>query len=126
VVLADWHFFVALVRNELHELCVAAEYDAREVGNAQQSPKCFDSRSAGLGHHWVGCLLLLLKRSVALYFLLFSLVGLMVSIVPVYGVIHAGVPFSAFEFGMYVIATPLLGLFLVWFAKRCVHRGWLR
>jgi len=74
----------------------------------------------------LGCLLLLLKRSAALYFLLLSLIGIIVSMLPVYGVIHSGVPFSAFEFGMYVIATPLLGLFLVWYAKYSKAKLWLR
>lgn len=73
----------------------------------------------------LGCLLMLLKRSAALYFLLLSLVGVIVSMLPVYNAIHSGISFSVFEFGMYVVATPLLGLFLVWYAKYVKNKGWL-
>jgi len=73
----------------------------------------------------LGCLLLLFKRSAALYGFLLSLIGLIVSMMPVYGVIHSGVSFSFFEFSMYVIATPLLGLFLGWYAKFAKGKGWL-
>ena len=31
-----------------------------------------------------------------------------------------------FECGMYVIAAPLLGLFLVWYAKYTKSKAWLR
>lgn len=74
----------------------------------------------------LGCILLLFKRSVSLHFLLISLIGLIVSMLPVYGVIYSGVSFSVFEFFMYVIATPLLGLFLVWYAKYAKSKAWLR
>jgi len=73
----------------------------------------------------LGCVLLLLKRSAALYCFLLSLIGLIVSMIPVYGAIHSGVSFSIFEFSMYVVATPLLGLFLVWYAKFANRKGWL-
>lgn len=74
----------------------------------------------------LGCTLLLFKYYSSLYFLLFSLIGIIVSMVPVYGVIHSGISFSVFEFSMYVVATPLLGLFLVWYSKYTKGKGWLR
>jgi len=74
----------------------------------------------------LGCLLLVVKRSASLYLLLLSLIGIIVSMIPVYAVIYSGVSFSAFEFSMYIIATPLLGLFLVWYAKYAKAKGWLR
>lgn len=67
----------------------------------------------------LGCLLLLLKKSLALALLVLSLVAVLVSMVPVFGMIGK-VNFSTFERVMYLAATPAVAAFLVWYTRRLI------
>ena len=74
----------------------------------------------------IGGILLLFKRSSSVYFFILSLIGILITMIPVAGLMASGVPFTTAEIVTYVIATPLLGVFLIWYASYAKRKGWLR
>lgn len=70
-----------------------------------------------------GSLLLLLRKSSALWFFLLSVIGVIVSMLPLFGIVNSGVEFSGFEKVMYLLLTPLLAAFLVWYTRWAISRG---
>lgn len=72
----------------------------------------------------VGSVLLLLRKSAALIFFVLSLVGVIVSMIPVFGIMGS-VNFSGFERTMYLILTPLVAAFLVWFTRLALRKSWI-
>ena len=66
-----------------------------------------------------GCILLLLRKSMALALLFLSLLAVLVSMIPVFGMIGK-VNFTTFERIMYLVATPALAAFLVWYTRRLI------
>jgi len=73
----------------------------------------------------VGSVFLLLRKSVALVFFVVALLGVIVTMIPVFGIVTSGVEFSAFEKGMFLILTPLVGAFLVWYMRVALRVGWV-
>ena len=73
----------------------------------------------------IGSILLLLRKPLALWFFLVALIGVIVSMIPVFSIVNSGVTFSAFEKIMYLGLTPIFGAFLVWFTRLALRRGWL-
>ncbi len=73
----------------------------------------------------MGCVLLLLRKSMALAFLVLSLLAVLVSMIPVFGMIGK-VNFTTVERIMYLVATPALAAFLVWYTRRVLAAGKLR
>ena len=71
-----------------------------------------------------GSILLLLRKSAALIFFVLSLVGVIVSMIPVFGIMGT-VNFSGFERIMYLILTPLVAAFLVWFTRLATRQNWI-
>jgi len=69
-----------------------------------------------------GCLLLLLRKSLALVFLVLSLLAVLVSMIPVFGMMGK-ITFTTFERLMYLVATPALAAFLIWYARRLIAAG---
>ena len=68
----------------------------------------------------LGCLLLLLRKSVAVYVFVVSLVGAVVAQLPFLGM--AGFPVEAW-FGW--LSQLAVGAFLIWYSKRSKGRGWI-
>lgn len=73
----------------------------------------------------IGSILLLIRKSSALIFFVIALIGVIVSMIPVFGIVNSGVVFTGFEKAMYLILTPLFGAFLVWFTRLAIRRGWI-
>ena len=69
----------------------------------------------------LGCLLLLLRKSVAVYVFTASLLGVIVTIVHIYGV--AG--FSSLAIWIGVLMQLAVSVFLVWYSRRVEGRGWI-
>jgi hypothetical protein len=69
-----------------------------------------------------GCVLLLMKKKIALLYLTLSLLGVLVSMIPVFGMMGS-VQFTTFERLMYLVATPLLAALLVWYTRRLIAQG---
>lgn len=68
----------------------------------------------------LGCLLLLLRKSVAFYVLIASLLGVIVSMMHIFGV--AG--FSSFEIWIGVLMQLVVTAFLIWYSKLAERKGW--
>ncbi len=69
----------------------------------------------------LGCLLLLLRKSVAFYVLIASLLGVIVSMIHIFAV--AG--FSSFEVWIGVLMQLVVTLFLIWYSKLAESKGWI-
>ena len=68
----------------------------------------------------LGCLLLLLKRSVAVYVLIASLIGAVVAQIPNLGV--ADFPAEAW---IGSLSQLVVGAFLIWYSRWTKGRGWI-
>jgi hypothetical protein len=68
----------------------------------------------------LGCLLLLLRKSAASYVFILSLLGVIVSMVHIFGV--AG--FSSFEVWMGVLMQLVVTVFLIWYSQLTERKGW--
>ena len=73
----------------------------------------------------IGSIFLLLRKRLSLWFFLLALIGVIVSMIPVFGIVNSGVEFSMAERVMYLAMTPLVGAFLVWFTRLAIRRGWI-
>jgi len=69
----------------------------------------------------LGCLLLLLKKSAAFYVLIASLLGVIVTMMHIFGV--AG--FSSFEIWIGVLIQLVVVAFLIWYSKQAESKGWI-
>jgi len=69
----------------------------------------------------LGCLLLLLRKSVAFYVFVASLVGAVAAQIPLIGM--AGVPIDAFFGGL---SQVVIVAFLIWYSTRVERKGWIR
>jgi amino acid transporter len=70
----------------------------------------------------LGCLLLLLRKSAAFYVLIASLLGVIVSMMHIFGV--AGL--SSFEVWIGVLMQLVVTAFLIWYSKLAKRKGWTR
>ena len=68
----------------------------------------------------LGCLLLLFRKSAAFYVLLVSLLGVIVTMMHIFGV--AG--FSSFEIWIGVLMQLVVTAFLIWYSKLTERKGW--
>ncbi len=69
----------------------------------------------------LGCLLLLLRKSAAFYVLIASLLGVIVTMMHIFGV--AG--FSSFEIWIGVLMQLVVAAFLIWYSKQAESKGWI-
>ena len=69
----------------------------------------------------LGCLLLLLRKTIAIYVFTASLLGVIVTSIHVFGV--AG--FSSFAIWIGVLMQLAVSVFLVWYSKRIQRKGWI-
>jgi len=69
----------------------------------------------------LGCLLLLFRKSAAFYVLIASLLGVIVTMMHIFGV--AG--FSSFEIWIGVLMQLVVTAFLIWYSKQAESKGWI-
>ena len=74
----------------------------------------------------LGCLLLLLRKSVAFYFFIASLLGAIVTMVHTTNIVRSDIKFSALEIFVMILLTLLVAIFLAWYSKRVQSKGWIR
>jgi hypothetical protein len=68
----------------------------------------------------LGCLLLLLRKSVAVYLFIVALVGAVVAQIPFLGM--ADFPIAAW---IGWLSQLVVGAFLIWYSKRIERKGWI-
>ncbi len=77
-----------------------------------------------------GCLLLLLRRSVATYLFIASLVATFVQAIPYLGMsgstVNVGREVGPMETSMFILMPLAVAAFLIWYAKRAKSKGWIR
>ena len=73
----------------------------------------------------LGCLLLLFKKSAAVYLFIASLLGIIVTMIHTIKVSSMIIEFSFFEI-IIMIALPLVvAVFLIWYTKMVERKGWI-
>jgi len=70
----------------------------------------------------LGCLLLLLRKSVAYYVFIASLLGAIATMTHTVGVAGSFTPFEIF---MMVLMPLIVAAFLIWYAKHAERKGWI-
>lgn len=73
----------------------------------------------------LGCLLLLLRKSAAYYLFIASLLGVIVMLVPNLGLTDSTPDVSSFGVLAGIVASMILGVFLIWYSKQAESKGWL-
>jgi len=73
----------------------------------------------------LGCLLLLLRKSVAYYLFIASLLGVIVATAPHLHMIGSTIN-DPFEIAMMMLMPLLVAVFLIWYSKHAESNGWIR
>jgi hypothetical protein len=70
----------------------------------------------------LGCILLLIRKSFAFYVFTASLLGVIASMLHIFGVVG----FSSFAVWMGVLMQLAVTVFLIWYSKLAESKGWVR
>lgn len=73
----------------------------------------------------LGCLLLLLRKSVAYYLFIASLLGVIVTMTHTLGIASSTIDFSPFEILMMILMPLVVAVFLIWYSKQAESKGWI-
>jgi hypothetical protein len=73
----------------------------------------------------LGCILLLLKKSVVYYVFIVSLLGVMVTMSHALGISRSIFDFSLFEMFMMILMPMVVAVFLIWYSKWAERKGWI-
>jgi hypothetical protein len=74
----------------------------------------------------LGCLLLLFRRSVALYVFIASLLGVLVTTVHTLKIVTSTAGFTAFEIMVMTVMPVIVAALLAWYTRLAMNKGWLR
>ena len=74
----------------------------------------------------LGSLLLLLRKSAAFYLFIASLLGVIVTMIHTLGVVGSTIDFSPFEILLMILMPLAAAVFLIWYTKRAMSKGWVR
>ncbi len=74
---------------------------------------------------FLGCLLLLFRKSAALYFFFASLLGIIVTMIHTNRVSIMIIKFNLFEIMIMIVIPLLVAAFLVWYAIKAEKMGWI-
>jgi hypothetical protein len=73
----------------------------------------------------LGCLLLLFRKSAALYFFIISLLGIILTMIHTTRVSIMIIKFNPFEIIMMIVMPLLVAMFLIWYTKLAEKKGWI-
>ncbi len=73
----------------------------------------------------LGCLLLLLRKSVAYYLFIASLLGVIVTMTHTLGIVDSTIDFGPFEILLIILMPLVVAAFLIWYAKHAESKGWI-
>lgn len=73
----------------------------------------------------LGCLMLLLRKSVAYYLFIASLLGVIVTMIHTLGIANSTIDFSPFEMTMMILMPLVVATFLIWYSKQARSKGWI-
>lgn len=73
----------------------------------------------------LGCVLLLLRKSVAYYLFVGSLLGMIVKMSPYIGKLSSTIGLGPFEVTMFILLPLGVAGFLIWYSKQAERKGWI-
>jgi hypothetical protein len=73
----------------------------------------------------LGCLLLLLRKSAAFYLFIASLIGVIVQIIPSFGMTGSTIDFRFFDILLTILMPLAMAVFLIWYSKQAESEGWI-
>ena len=133
-----WSFWtigaIALVWNVMGGINYVAQMNADTVASMPETHRAIiESRPAwatagfaiGVFGGALGCILLLLRKSAAIYVFIASLLGVIVTMVHTFGIDSSTIHFSPFEIVMMILLPLIVAAFLIWYAKRAKSKGWI-
>ena len=74
----------------------------------------------------LGCLLLLLRKSIALYVFIASLLGIVVTMIHTANVAGSKTHFSTAEIFVMILLPVIVAAILIWYSKLAMRKGWIR
>lgn len=74
----------------------------------------------------LGGLLLLLRRSVATYLFIASLLGAVVTMIHTINIASSKISFSITEIVIMILMPLIVAAFLIWYSKQAESKGWIR
>ena len=72
----------------------------------------------------IGCLLLLLRKAMAKYLLIASLLGVVLTSIHSLRIAGSAISFSPLEVFVMIVSPLLVAAFLLWYARRAARMGW--
>jgi len=73
----------------------------------------------------LGCLLLFLRKSVAYYWFIASLLGVIVTMIHTIDVARSAIDFTVVEISMVIVMPLVVAAFLIWYSKWAGSKGWI-
>ena len=73
----------------------------------------------------LGCLLLLLRKSIAYYLFIISLVGMVITMIHSFNIVTSTTSFSTVEIFMMMLLPMIVAVFLLWYSKLVEGKGWI-
>ena len=73
----------------------------------------------------LGCLLLLLRKSIAYYLFIISLVGMVITMIHTFNIVTSTTSFSTVEIFMMMLLPMIVAVFLLWYSKLVEGKGWI-
>lgn len=74
----------------------------------------------------LGCLLLLLRKSIALYVFIASLLGIVVTMIHTANVAGSKTHFGTAEIFVMILLPIIVAAVLIWYSKLAMRKGWIR
>ena len=73
----------------------------------------------------LGGLLLLLRKSAALYMFIGSLLGTVVTMIHTVGIASSAIDFSIFEIVVMILMPLMVAAFLIWYSRQAASKDWI-
>ena len=73
----------------------------------------------------IGCVLLLLRKSVGTYVFIASLLGTIVTMIHTIRIASSTIDFSLFEIVVMILMPLVVAAFLIWYSKQAGSKGWI-
>jgi len=73
----------------------------------------------------LGCLLLLLRNSIAYPVFIASLLGIIVTMIHTINVANSVITFNSFEKFMMIVLPVVVAVFLIWYTKMSKNKNWI-
>jgi len=73
----------------------------------------------------LGCLLLLLRKSAAIYLFIASLLGVIVTVTYTLGMAGSTIDLTPVEISAYILMPLVVAAFLIWYSMHTKSKGWI-